>query len=90
MRKGDTEKKAYFRARKRLYCENGQWFFQTREAIRGPFKSEHDAEIELRLHIDTMEFVQDTDPQLNSDIDWNNISVADNDNLTTGAFGRRR
>lgn len=83
MRKSDIEDKAFFRVRKRLYCENGQWFFQTREAIRGPFKSEHEAEIELRLYIDTMEFVQETDPQ-NSNIDWSDIGFADDDNLTPG------
>ncbi len=83
MRKSDIEEKAFFRVRKRLYCENGQWFFQTREAIRGPFKSEHEAEVELRLYIDTMEFVQETDPQ-HSKVDWSNISVVDDDNLTPG------
>ena len=83
MRKSDIEDKAFFRVRKRLYCENGQWFFQTREAIRGPFKSEHEAEIELRLYIDTMEFVQQTDPQ-NSNIDWSDIGFVDDDNLTPG------
>ena len=84
MRKSDREEKAFFRVRKRLYCENGQWYFQTREAIRGPFKSEHEAEVELRLYIDTMEFVQESDPQQRSNIDWSNISVVDDDKLTPG------
>lgn len=37
---------------KRLYCINGQWFFDTREGSTfGPFDNEHEARVELDLHI---------------------------------------
>ena len=42
------------------------------------------------MAVDTMEFVQETDPQQRSDIDWGNIGVVDDDNLTPGELSRRR
>jgi hypothetical protein len=89
MRKSDSKEKAFFRVRKRLYCENGQWFFQAREGVRGPFRSEHDAEAELRLYVGSMEFVEDNDPQKHSNIDWGSVTVVDGDNLAPGTFSNR-
>jgi len=89
MRKSDSKEKAFFRARKRLYCENGQWFFQAREGVRGPFKSEHDAGAELRLYVSSMEFVEDNDPRKRSNIDWGSVTVVDGDNLAPGTLSDR-
>ncbi len=44
MRKVDASDKLYYRSKQRMFCVNGEWFYQTREGNRGPFASRVDAE----------------------------------------------
>ncbi len=39
MRKVDDQQKLYYRSKQRVFCVNGDWFYQTREGNRGPFDS---------------------------------------------------
>ena len=79
MRKTDTEEKVFFRSDERFYCEDGQWYFQTREGDRGPFKSRLVAELKLRHYIDSMAFLEDRNESQSSDIDWADVTIADVD-----------
>lgn len=45
------EDKTRFRS-DRFFCEDGQWFFTTREGgVQGPFESRPEAEQELEMYI---------------------------------------
>lgn len=50
MRKSDLEPKQFFRAGARLYCLNGEWYFQTREEDRGPYTCRESAEAALQRY----------------------------------------
>ena len=50
MRKDDFESKQFFRAGDRVFCQNGEWYFQTRENDHGPFPSRPAAERELERY----------------------------------------
>jgi len=84
MRKSDRNKKngvAHYRHRDRCYQQNEQWFFQTREGVRGPFETRQAAERELERFTDTMEFVEENEKHLPSGLDWKNVTVVDMDAL---------
>ena len=50
-REDDPEDTTRFRS-DRFFCEQGQWYFTTREGpIKGPFSSRDDAEQELMLYL---------------------------------------
>lgn len=52
-REGEADK-TRFRS-DRFFCEDGKWFFTTREqTIQGPFDSRADAEQELMLYLRNM------------------------------------
>jgi hypothetical protein len=45
------EDKVRFRS-DRFFCEDGQWYFTTREnAIKGPYESRDDAERDLEMYL---------------------------------------
>ncbi len=47
----EEDNKARFRS-DRFFCEEGNWYFTTREnVIRGPYESREDAEKELMLYL---------------------------------------
>ena len=47
----EEDNKARFRS-DRFFCEEGNWYFTTREnVIRGPYESREDAERELMLYL---------------------------------------
>lgn len=49
-REGEDDK-TRFRS-DRFFCEDGQWFFTTREhTIQGPFESREEAEKELEMYL---------------------------------------
>ena len=70
----DTSSDCFFR-------QDDQWFFQTREGARGPFKTREDAERELRRFIDTIEFVEKNEQHFPAGIDLKNVTIVDLDAL---------
>ena len=54
MRKSDEQPKQFFRAAARLYCLNGEWYFQTREEDRGPYTCREAAETALERYSSEM------------------------------------
>lgn len=51
MRSNDSQNKLHFRS-DRIACENGQFFFSTREgALNGPYNTRHQAEVAASLFI---------------------------------------
>ena len=59
MRKSDKQEKQFFRAGDRVYCQNGQWFFTTREEDHGPFPTREAAELNLSRYVIEMEHFDD-------------------------------
>lgn len=55
MRASDKPGKTFFRSGERVFCLNGQWYFQTREHDHGPFNSEHTANLELGRYVSEMQ-----------------------------------
>ncbi len=62
MRKQDTDNSTHFRAGDRVFCQNGKWFFQTREDDHGPFPSREAAEKELDRYTEEMTYFEDVAP----------------------------
>ncbi len=77
MRKSDKIDKLYFRFKSRIICQEGNWFLQTRESKRGPFGTRGAAEQELKRFLETIEFVEDHEPSLPSDVDWSDVTIVD-------------
>lgn len=59
MRKSDSRDSTYFRSRDRVFCQNGKWFYQTRENDHGPFPTRAAAEVDLQRYADEMAFFDD-------------------------------
>ena len=84
MRKSDKNKKTtvrHYRSRERFVRKEDQWFYQTREGVRGPFKTREVAERELGRFTDTMKFVEENEKHLPSGTDWKNVIIVDMDAL---------
>ncbi|MEZ5553341.1 MAG: DUF6316 family protein [Pseudomonadales bacterium] len=56
MRKKDKTHATHFRSGDRLFCLNGNWFFQTREEDHGPFPTREAASRELKRYVDEMSY----------------------------------
>ena len=56
MRGNDTEQGTHFRSGDRVFCQNGKWFFQTREDDHGPFPTREAAAADLQRYVDEMNF----------------------------------
>ena len=56
MRKSDIQDSTFFRSRDRVFCQNGKWFYQTREDDHGPFPTREAAELDLKRYVDEMDF----------------------------------
>ncbi|MFK7914426.1 MAG: DUF6316 family protein [Pseudomonadales bacterium] len=55
MRASDQKGKTYFRSAERVFCLNGQWYFQTREHDHGPFAGQDTALRELDRYVCEMQ-----------------------------------
>ena len=52
MRRTDSEdSKRYFRAQERVFCMNGQWYFNAREGDIGPFRTRDAAIKEIARYV---------------------------------------
>lgn len=56
MRKSDSSETTHFRSGDRVFCQNGKWFYQTREYDHGPFSTRAEAELDLGRYVDEMDF----------------------------------
>ncbi len=63
MRKRDPQESTHFRSGNRLYCINGKWFFQTREADHGPYPSKEAAQVELQRYVEEMNYFDAIGPE---------------------------
>ena len=55
MRDSDTDPKVRpFRTRNRYFCQNGKWWFSTREGEEGPFNSREHAEQGMARYVDSV------------------------------------
>jgi len=77
MRKSDVADKTFFRTSDRVFCREGAWYIRTREHERGPFETRAAARQELKHYTDTMEFIEDNEPSLPSDIDPSDVTLVD-------------
>ena len=81
MRRSDTTKMEYLRSHERfLRDREGQWYFQTREGDRGPFNSWELAKLELERFTDTMEYIEENEESLPSEVDWGDVTVVEIEN----------
>lgn len=86
MRKSDATDSTYFRSRDRVFCQNGKWFFQTREDDHGPFPTREAAEVNLQRYVDEMAFFETahdgtpaTEQPQPKDPDFANFSLVEKD-----------
>ena len=85
MRKSDQQDSTFFRSRDRVFCQNGKWFYQTREDDHGPFPTREAAEIDLKRYVDEMDFFDGikkgapNDESSPKDPDFANFSLVDKD-----------
>ncbi len=69
MRKSDQDQKPHFRTGDRVYCQNGQWFFTTREDDHGPYPTREAAELNLSRYVSEMEHFDDVKGDLDAPAD---------------------
>lgn len=85
MRKSDRKESTHFRSVDRVFCLNGNWFYQTREADHGPFSSRAAALLDLKRYVDEMQFFDTSAPEdrkltlKNSKDDYASFSLVDKD-----------
>ena len=76
----DSNNKTYYRSPERLFLgHERQWYFQTREGDRGPFKRRELAILELERYADTMGYVEENKSSLPSEVDWGDVTMVDID-----------
>ncbi len=74
MRKTDTIRKPRFRSSDRFFCQDGQWYFETREGNdQGPFESRREAEFQLERYITSMKILDES--SRSTGIDWGDVTV---------------
>ncbi len=55
MREEDEQSNVrHFRMAHRYFCENGQWWFSTREGEEGPYPSREAAETAMQRYVDSI------------------------------------
>ena len=85
MRSKDTEQGTHFRSGNRVFCQNGKWFFQTREDDHGPYQTREDAEADLQHYVDEMNFFDEaaasdaSEPTVSDSPDFANFTLVDKD-----------
>ena len=79
VRKKDTNETVRRSRRRdcRTHQHVGQWYFRTREGDRGPFETREAAVLELMRYVDTMEFVEENESSVPSDIEWADMVFVD-------------
>ena len=56
MRETDEQSSvSHFRAVERYFCENGQWYFSTREGEEGPFRTREAAEAAMQRYVNSIQ-----------------------------------
>ncbi|MEZ5550959.1 MAG: DUF6316 family protein [Pseudomonadales bacterium] len=58
MRRSDAFRGLYHRSRERVFCQEWEWFVETREGRRGPFLNRNAAHQELLFYVETMAFLE--------------------------------
>ena len=86
MRKTDEQPKQFFRAAARLYCLNGEWYFQTRDEDRGPYTKREAAEAALETYCGEMADLAGLSPI--DGIDYDFIDEAKPESEFSPAFQR--
>ena len=86
MRKSDSNDSTYFRSTDRVFCQNGKWFYQTREDDHGPVPTREAAQADLQRYVDEMAFFDEAhgdtpavDKGKLSDPDFANFSLVEKD-----------
>ncbi len=85
MRKSDSQDSTFFRSRDRVFCQNGGWFYQTREDDHGPFPTREAAERDLKRYVEEMDFFDGVrkgspaDDRTPKDPNFANFSLVDKD-----------
>lgn len=51
MRKDDSANANFFRSGNRVFSQNGEWFYQTREGDQGPFATREAAAVDLDRYV---------------------------------------
>lgn len=57
----DSDEKStvrHFRTGHRFFCQDGQWWFSTRESEEGPFSSREHAELVASRYVDSIHMMQ--------------------------------
>ena len=75
MRKTDMTYRSHQRSLRRVFREEGQWYYNTREGRRGPFATEIDLRKDLRTYVSTMEFIEDNAAELPEDVDCSEVEL---------------
>ena len=57
-----TQPRQFFRASSRVFCLNGEWYFQTREDDHGPFTRREAAEHALERYVEDMQDFEGVNP----------------------------
>ena len=50
----DQSNLRHFRTAERYFCQNGQWWYSTREGEEGPFPSREAAEFAMQRYVDSV------------------------------------
>ena len=59
MRENDENSKIrHFRTGHRYFCQNGRWWFSTREGEEGPYNSREQAEAALKRYIESIKLMK--------------------------------
>ena len=59
MREDDEKSNiSHFRSAHRFFCQDGQWWFSTREGEEGPFNSREHAEATRDRYVDSIQMMQ--------------------------------
>ena len=67
MRKTDQAPSSSVRSRDRIFSDDDRWFVRTREGMRGPFGSRRAAEAEAEMFVDTVKYLQQSQPSVPAD-----------------------
>lgn len=83
MRKDDPAKSTFFRSSNRVFSQNGEWFYQTREGDQGPFATREAAAADLdryvsqRAFFDAIPYETSGTPKSAPDIDTGGLTLLD-------------
>jgi Domain of unknown function (DUF6316) len=59
----------------RSTCINGEWYYHTREGVRGPFPSQADAENELAHFINVMQYIESRRDNVPFEVDTSDVQI---------------